>query len=64
MQLDAEGDFPGGLGIFAEVPKLEALEPTHSKESLETSLGARDHHPHVREEGRVEGDSREGIHNR
>ena len=41
VQLDTEGDLPGGLGIFAEVPKLEVLEPTHSKEGSGNIHGSR-----------------------
>lgn len=33
VPLDTAGDFPGGLGIWAEVPKIEVLQPTHSKEN-------------------------------
>ena len=62
--LQGTGDFPGGLGILAEVPKLAVLDPTYSKESAGNTMGASDHHPHGREEGCVEGDSQEGIPNR
>lgn len=41
VHLDIEGD-------LAQAPKSETLEPTHSKEVLEASMQASDHHPHER----------------
>lgn len=56
VQWDIDQDLSGIPRSLAEVPKLEVLEPTHSKESSGNTFASQQPPPHMREEGYLEGD--------